>query len=83
MRSQERRLIPRTHYAGLYTRMDMKLSIVLTNYGDLLRRYRTLFQRYYSNTAIRKYDSVIGNAVGIMLKRLKSSPEKFFDHARL
>ena len=63
--------------------MDMKLSIVLTNYGDLLRRYRTLFQRYYSNTAIRKYDSVIGNAVGIMLKRLKSSPEKFFDHARL
>lgn len=63
--------------------MDMKLSIALTNYGDLLKRYRTIFQQYYSNKAIRKYDDILSNITSVMLKRLKTSPEKFFDHARL
>lgn len=63
--------------------MDMRLSIGLTDYGDLLKRYRTIFQQHYSPTAIQQYDEVQSNITRALLQRLKASPERFFDHTRL
>jgi len=52
-------------------------------YGNLWRTSRRLFHRFFNVSTVSRFDDKIHKAVGVFLRRLSESPDRFLKHAHL
>jgi hypothetical protein len=64
-------------------RLDMSWSLGLLNYGEPWRKARKFFHYHYNTSTIRQYDGLQFDVVRRLLRRLRTSPERFLDHSQL
>ncbi|CAL1703205.1 unnamed protein product [Somion occarium] len=63
--------------------MDASWLFGLMNYGNVWRKIRKVFHRYYGAGIIQQYDALRFDIIRTFLKRLHAHPDKFFDHSHL
>ncbi|KAK7688917.1 hypothetical protein QCA50_007608 [Cerrena zonata] len=62
--------------------LDMSWSLGLLNYGEPWRKARKFFHYHYNTSTIRQYDGLQFDVVRRLLRRLRTSPERFLDHSQ-